>query len=88
MFTSKVWTDDRKLLRESNLTATQGATSRHKAITSEGLAQARGLYVVARFGLWQVTFRTEGTEHHYWATTPLYIYIAPLAVNIDQKRFQ
>ena len=34
----------------------------------EGLAQ--GLYVAARVGFEPVTFCTEGTEHHHWATTP------------------
>src|SRR6218665_931905 len=69
MFTSKVCTDDSRLLQESNLTAWQPCrTPRHvmQATTSGGLAQ--GPYVAARVGFKPETFRTEGTEHHHWAT--------------------
>jgi len=72
MFTSKLWTDDSKLLQESNLTARQSRRAPHHAIqvtTSEELAQ--GPYVAARVEFKSATFRTEGTEHHHWATTPL-----------------
>ena len=72
MFTSKVWTDDRKLLQESSLAARQPRRAPHhvtKATTSEGLA--KGSYVADRMGFEQATFRTEGTEHHHWATTLL-----------------
>ena len=50
MFTSKVRTDDSRLLQESNLAARQpqGATSIIQAITGEGLAQDP--YVAARGG--------------------------------------
>ena len=63
MFTSKVWTDDSRLLQESNLAARQpqGATSDIQAITGEGLAQ--GPYVEARGGVEPMTFRTEGTDN-------------------------
>ena len=59
MFTSKVLTDDSRLLQESNLAARQpqGATSVMQAITGEGLAQ--GPYVAARGGVEPTTFRTE-----------------------------
>ena len=62
MFTGKVWTDDSRLLEESNLAARQpqGATSVIQAITSEGLAQ--GPYVAARGGVEPATFCTE--NHH------------------------
>ena len=62
MFKSKAWTDDSRLLRESNLAARQpqGATSVIQAITGEGLAQ--GPYVAARGGVEPVTFRTKGTH--------------------------
>ena len=64
MFTSKVWTNDSKLLQESNLTARQPRREPHhviQATTSEGLAQ--GPYVVAS------GFRTSDlrTEHHHVA---------------------
>jgi len=52
MFTSKVWTDDSRLLQETNLTTRQPYRAPHhitQATTSEGLAQ--GPYVVARVGL-------------------------------------
>ena len=63
MFTSKVWTDDSRLLQESNLASRQplGATSIIQAITGEGLAQ--GPYVAARGGVEPTTFRTEGTDN-------------------------
>jgi len=63
MFTSKAWTDDSRLLQESNLAARQpqGAASVIQAITGEGLAQ--GPYVVARGGVESTTFRTEGTDN-------------------------
>src|SRR6218665_280998 len=63
MFTSKVWTDDSRLLQESNLAARQpqGATSVIQAIRGEGLAQ--GPYVVARGGIEPTTFHTEGTDN-------------------------
>jgi len=63
MFTSKVWTDDSRLLQESNLAARQqqGATSVIQAISGEGLAQ--GPYVVARGGVKPTTFCTEGTDN-------------------------
>ena len=51
MFTSKVRTDDGRLLQESNLAARQpqGATSVIQAIAVEGLAQSP--YVAARGGI-------------------------------------
>jgi len=63
MFTSKLWTDDSRLLQESNLATRQpqGATSVIQAISGEGLAQ--GTYVAARGGVEQTTFRTEGTDN-------------------------
>ena len=63
MFTSKVWTDDSRLLQESNLATRQphGATSVIQAITGEGLAQ--GPYVAARGGVDPATFRTEGIDN-------------------------
>ena len=61
MFSNKVWTDDSRLLQESNLAAwqPQGANSVLQAITGEGLAQ--GPYVAARGGVEPTTFPTEGT---------------------------
>ena len=62
MFTSKVWTDDSRLLQESNLAARQSHRSPlHviQATTSEGHAQ--GPYVAARVGFEPATFCT---EHH------------------------
>jgi len=63
MFTSKVWTDDGRLLQESILAARQplGATSVMQAITGEGLAQ--GPYVAATGGVEPTTFRIEGTDN-------------------------
>ena len=72
MFTSKVWTDDGKLLQKSNLTARQPRKvplDVIQATTSEGPVQ--GHYMAARVGFKPATFLTEGTEHHHWATTPL-----------------
>ena len=72
MFTSKIWTDDSRLLQESNLTSRQPRSAPHhviEAITSEGFAQ--GPYVAARAGFEPAIFRTEGTEHHHWATPTL-----------------
>src|SRR6218665_300689 len=65
MFTSKVLTDDIRLLQESNLAARQrqGATSVIQAITGEGLAQ--GPYVAARGGSEPTTFRTEGNDNRH-----------------------
>ena len=59
MFTSKVWTDDSRLLQESNLAARQpqGTISVIQAIAGEGLAQ--GPYMAARGGVEPTTFRTE-----------------------------
>ena len=72
MFTSKVWTDDNKLLQESNWAARQpqGATSviLIQAITGEGLAQ--GPYVAARGGVEPTTFRTEGTDNLHLTNHP------------------
>jgi len=59
MFTSKVRTDDSRLLQELNLTARQPRkTLLHiiRATTSEGLAQ--GPYVAARVGFKNVTLWT------------------------------
>src|SRR6218665_3057988 len=70
MFTSKVLTDDSRLLDESKLAARQPRRAPHdviQTITSEGLAQ--GPYVAAS-GFEPATFRTEGTEHHQLATRP------------------
>ena len=50
--------------------ATQGAALRHKATTSEGLAQGPSMAV--KVGFESETFRTEGTEHYQWTTMPLY----------------
>ena len=63
MFTTKVWTDDSRLLQESNLAARQpqGATSVIQEITGEGLAQ--GPYVADRGGVEPTTFRTKGTDN-------------------------
>ena len=63
MFTSKVRTDDSKLLQELNLTARQPRREPHHAIqatVSGGLAQ--GPYVAARMGFKPATFHT---EHHH-----------------------
>ena len=71
MLTSKVWTDDSRLLQELNLTARQPRRAPHyviQATTSEGLAQ--GLLMVGRVGFKPATFLTEGTKHHHWATMP------------------
>ena len=74
MSTSNVYeTDDSRLLQESNLAARQPRRAPHhviQATTSERLAH--GSYVVAS-GTEPATFRTEGTEHHHWATTPVHI---------------
>ena len=69
MFTSKIWTDDSRLLQESNFAAKQpqGATSVIHAITSEGLAQ--GPYVAARGDIEPATFLTKGTDNHH-STNP------------------
>ena len=74
MFTGrpKVWTVGSKAITGvefSRKATTQGATSRHKASMSEGLAQ--GPCVAARVGCEPATFRTEGTEHHHSTTTSL-----------------
>ena len=63
MFTSKEWTDDSRLLQESNLAARQpqGATSVIQTISGEGLAQDP--YVTTRGGVEPTTFRTEGTDN-------------------------
>ena len=65
MFTSKVWTDDWRLLQESTLATgqPQGATAIIQAITSEGLAH--GPYVVARGGVEPATVHTKGTDNHH-----------------------
>jgi len=55
MFTSKAWTDDSKLLQESNLTESQ-----HQATTGEELAQ--GPYTAARVEFESATLRMQGTE--------------------------
>ena len=63
MFTSKVWTDNNKLLQELNLTARQPRRVPHhvlQATTSEGLAQ--GPYVAAKMGFEPATLRMQGTE--------------------------
>jgi len=63
MFTSKVWTDDSKLLQESNLTVRQPCRAPHhviQATMSEGLAQ--GPYMVAKVGFEPATLQTQGTE--------------------------
>ena len=62
MFTSKIWTDDSRLLEEFNLTAKQPCRAPHhivQATTSAGLAQ--GPYV-ARVGFEPATMRMQGTE--------------------------
>ena len=63
MFTSKVWTDDSKLLQESNLTARQPRRVPYHDIhspTSEGLAQ--GSYLAARMGFKPATLDAQGAE--------------------------
>jgi len=63
MFTSRHWTDDSKLLQDSNLTARQPHRAPHhviQATTSEGLAKG---------GVDLGTFLTEGTLHHDSSTT-------------------
>ena len=61
MFASKVWTGDRKLLLESNLTTTRQPlrVPHHvmQATTSEGLAKGR--YVAANVGFEPATFQTQ-----------------------------
>src|SRR6218665_577062 len=64
MFTSKVLTDDSRLLQESNLAARQPRGAPHyviQATTSEGLAQ--GPYLATRMGFEPATFRIEGTDN-------------------------
>ena len=71
MFTSKVWTDDSRLLQESNLATREPHRAPHhviQATASEGLGQ--GHYVAVRVGFKLAIFCTEGTEHHHSATTP------------------
>src|SRR6218665_1078229 len=67
MFTSKVKTNDSRLLQESNLAARQpqGAISVKQAITGEGLAQ--GPYMAARGGVEPTTFHTKGTDNIHLA---------------------
>jgi len=63
MFTSKVRTDDNRLLQDSNLTTRQPRrVPNHfiQATTSEGLTQ--GPYVVARVGSKPATSWTQGTK--------------------------
>src|SRR6218665_2847850 len=69
MFTCKVWTDDSRLLQESNLAARQqqGATSVIQAITGEGLAQGPCIRGGYRDGGEPTTFRTEGTGNLHLA---------------------
>ena len=81
MLTSKVWTDESKLLQESNLAARQPHGAPHhiiQATINEKLAQ--GPYVAARGGVELATFRTEGTEHHHSTTTP-HIHIVNALLN-------
>ena len=63
MFTSKVRTNDSRLLQESNLAARQpqGGISVIQAITGEGLAQ--GPYVADRGGVKPTTLCTLGTDN-------------------------
>ena len=75
MFTSKVWTDDSRLLQESNLAARQPRRAWHhaiQAIMSEGLAQ--GPYMAARVGVEPASFRTEGTAHHHSTNHATYFF--------------
>jgi len=70
MFTSKAWTDDRRLLQESNLTARQLRRAAHHIIQttmSEGLAQ--GPMWRFRVGFEPATLRIQGAE---LTTTPLH----------------
>ena len=60
MFTSKVWTDDRRLLQSRIL----GAKSRHTD-NFEWKTFAQGPYVAAGDGVERATFRTEGTDHQH-----------------------
>ena len=72
MFTSKVWTDDNRLLQESNLIARQPRRAPHnliQATTSEELAQGPDLATRVEFE--PATSRIEDTEHHHSATMPL-----------------
>jgi len=87
MFTSKVQTNDSRLLQESNLAASQPqvATSVIQAITGEGLAQ--GPYLAARGGVEPTTFCTDNLHHNQprpypltcpsvmWATVPDMAYV-------------
>ena len=63
MFTSKVWTDDSRLLQELNLASRQpqGATSHHTG--NYKWRSCQGSYVAARGGVEPVNFRTEGTDY-------------------------
>ena len=45
---------------------------------SEGLSQ--GPYVVTRVEFEPVTFHTEGTKHHHWATMPLVQFLSFLFI--------
>ena len=75
MFTIKVWTYDSRLLKESNVTVRQPRRAPHhviQATTSERLSH--GPYVAIRAKFEPATFGFECTEHHHWATTPLWLY--------------
>ena len=59
------------ILQESNLATRQPRILPHNVIQAtmtKGLAH--GPYVTARVVFEPATFRTEGTEHHHWATSP------------------
>ena len=93
MFTSKVWTDDNRLLQESNLAARQpqGATAVIQAITGEGLAQ--GPCVAARGGVEPTTFRTDNihlTNHapinRSWADEIILCWAAKMLYNDEPKK--
>ena len=72
MFTSKIWTDDSRLLQELNLITRQPRSAPHhiiQATTSEGLAQ--GPYMAARVGFEPATNRTKVTESNTEPPCPL-----------------
>jgi len=72
-FTCKVWTDDIKLLQESNLTARQPHRAPHHVIhasASEGLVQ--GPYVAASLRFEPACdLPHQRYRIHHWVTTPL-----------------
>ena len=70
LITYIVWTDDCKLLQESNLTVRQPRRAPHHVIRPTAIEGRQGSNVTARVGFEPPTLHTEGTEPYQWATTP------------------